>query len=248
MTPRVGSVKLRGCAIWDAHLTLTPGFGAALTKQEEYDQRLHEARSVLAHLDEQIEHYQALVGRVVPLARAKRVRATITAYPPAALNRRVCSRPVSLERARQQLGGMMQQRASTEEQQRYRAQVTKMAKNLVTAGYTARSIELASTVSNAANTGYKAGYEAGVRAGVEAAYRASVAARTSPHVEGKMALDEAEALNAHPASRLPTKAICVNCNGSRLNDHAAKRANSHTMASGARDRTHLSDASVQGAT
>ena len=193
---------------------------------------------MLAHLDEQIEHYQALVGRVVPLARAKRVRATITAYPPAALNRRVCSRPVSLERARQQLGGMMQQRASTEEQQRYRAQVTKMAKNLVTAGYTARSIELASTVSNAANTGFKAGYEAGVRAGVEAAYRASVAARTKLHtLKVRWRSTRPEVLNAHPASRLPTKAICVDCKRLTANawGRGGRRAPREPRVSGGRD-------------
>ena len=68
----------------------------------------------------------------------------------------------------------MKQPAPSEEQQRYKAQMTRMAQALVTAGYAARSVELAKSVNNAANTGYKAGYKAGVRAGVEAAYRAGV--------------------------------------------------------------------------
>jgi flagellar biosynthesis/type III secretory pathway protein FliH len=68
----------------------------------------------------------------------------------------------------------MQQPSPSDEQQRYKAAVTKMAKTLVAAGHTARSLELASTVNDAAQKGYKAGYEAGVRAGVEAAYRAGV--------------------------------------------------------------------------
>lgn len=66
----------------------------------------------------------------------------------------------------------MQQPSPSDEQQRYKAAVTKMAKTQ--AGYTARSLELASTVTDAAQKTYKAGYEAGVRAGVEAAYRAGV--------------------------------------------------------------------------
>lgn len=54
----------------------------------------------------------------------------------------------------------MQQPSPSDEQQRYKAAVTKMAKTQ--AGYTARSLELASTVADAAQKTYKAGYEAGV--------------------------------------------------------------------------------------
>ena len=51
----------------------------------------------------------------------------------------------------------MKQPAPSEEQQRYKARMTRMAQALVTAGYAARSVELAKSVNNAANTGYKAG-------------------------------------------------------------------------------------------
>ena len=54
------SVERHATAVWQAEHT---GFGEALTKGE-HDQRVKDARAALAHVDEQIEHYQALVAKL----------------------------------------------------------------------------------------------------------------------------------------------------------------------------------------